>query len=430
MDRWVPVSSKQLAPNEIDLGLFPRVSIYGPETKSKDAPLQECSISLTSHRLFMEGSDSLHSLSLSLVEHIESKTSLIGSSKLTLYLRPNKAGTEVPSWKCTICDTDNSGELEKCKLCGVKPKAQPMKLALWSCRACTFQNLESVDACQMCGAIRPPREQPQIDTIKLSFKSSSVFASFKALLEKALNNKAWESKPVQVTTAIGVSGLIKKTEDLQVKQQESLSDAFQSLDQLISKASEMAKLSETIMAQLKAKEQVTQEENEEFRTVVSSLGLTSIVTRDTAGQAYERELAKQLADVAIKLMKLKRLDIMTITDLFCFYNRTRGTALCSPKDCIMAIKEYWPVLKVSIVCRMFGRVLVVQSASHSDELVLTRIKEAVSGDPITAFKWAEKSAVPLLIATEQLLQAEQMGLLARDESLSGVTFYQNLILQQ
>lgn len=430
MDRWIPISSKQLAPTEIDLGFFPRASVYGPETKSKDAPLQECSISLTSHRLFMERSDSLHSLNLSLVERIESKTSLIGSAKLTLHLRQNKAMTELPPWKCAICDTDNSGDVEKCKLCGVKPKAQSVKLATWCCRACTFRNLESVDVCQMCGTIKPPLEQPQVDIIKLSFKSSSVFASFKSLLEKALNNKAWESKVVQVTTAIGVSGLIKKTEDLQVKQQESLSDAFQSLDQLISKASEMAKLSETIMAQLKAKEHVTREENEEFQSVVSSLGLTSIVTRDTAGQAYERELAKQLADVAMKLMKLKRLDIMTITDIFCFYNRTRGTALCSPKDCIVAIQEYWPVLRVPVVCRMFGRVLVVQSASHSDELVLVKIKEAVSRDHITAFKWAEKNAVPLLIATEQLLQAEQMGLLTRDESLSGVTFYQNLILQR
>ena len=429
MDRWASIPSKKLDPNEIDLGIFPRVSIYGSETKSKEAPLQEHSISLTSHRLFMGESDSLHYLNLALVEHIESKTSLIGSSKLTLHLRPNKTKTDLPSWKCTICDTDNSGEMEKCKLCGVKPKVQPMKPALWSCNACTFQN-QGVDACQMCGTLKAQPEQPQIDIIKLSFKSSSVFANFKSLMEKALNNKAWESKPTQVPSAIGVSGLIKKTEDLQVKQQESLSDAFQSLDQLISKASEMAKLSETIMAQLKAKEHVTKEEDDEFRTVVSSLGLTSIVTRDTAGQAYERELAKQLADVAIKLMKLKRFDIMTITDLFCFYNRTRGTALCSPKDCIIAIQEYWPVLKVPVMCRMFGRVLVVQSASHSDELILTKIREDVSTTCITAFKWAEKNAVPLLIATEQLLQAEQMGLLARDESLSGVTFYQNLILQQ
>ena len=432
MDRWIPIPSKELFPNEIDLGTFPRVSVYEPEGKSKETSLQECTVSLTSHRLFMDGLGSVHYLSLYLIEGIEAKTALIGSSKLTLHLRAMKGTDDLPPWKCTICETDNLGDAEKCKLCGVRPKVQSTKHAVWNCAACTFQNSDSVSKCQMCGVVRRVQQEQssQISAIKLSFRSGSGFSHFKSLLEKALNNKAWETKATVTGAVIGVSGLMRRREEEQVKQQESLSDAFQSINQLMSKASEMAKLSETIMTQLRAKEQVTQAEDDEFRTVVSNLGLTSIVTRDVAGGAYERELAKQLADVATKLMKLKRVDIMTVTDLFCFYNRTRGTALCSPRDCIVAIQEHWPALGVPVTCRMFGRVLVVQSASHSDELVLTRIKETVvtGDDSITALRWAERNAIPLLIATEQLLQAEHNGLLARDESLRGVTFYRNMFL--
>jgi ESCRT-II complex subunit VPS36 len=381
---------------------------------------------LTSHRLFMEGLGSIQCLYISLIKRIESKTALIGSSKLTLYLTSNDRITGRTPWKCTICETDNLGEAEKCALCGVKPRRQH---ASWTCPACTFQNVESVDECQVCGGVKGVQGgQSQMDAIKLSFTSSSALNKFKGLLEEALINKAWEGKSMETGTFVGVSGVVKRSEELQSKQQEALSDAFQSIDQLVSKASEMVKLSETIMAQLKAKEQVTQGERDEFKMIVSTLGLTSIVTRDSAGQAYEHELAKQLADVAMKLMRLKKVDILTVTDLFCFYNRTRGTALCSPKDCIAAIQDYWPVLKVPVMCRMFGRVLVVQSPSHSDEQMMAKIKETVRVECITAMKWAERNGVPLVIATEQLLQAEGSGLLARDESLSGVTFYQNDIL--
>ena len=59
---------------------------------------------------------------------------------------------------------------------------------------------------------------------------------------------------METGTFVGVSGVVKRSEELQSKQQEALSDAFQSIDQLVSKASEMVKLSETIMAQLKAKD--------------------------------------------------------------------------------------------------------------------------------------------------------------------------------
>lgn len=145
---------------------------------------------------------------------------------------------------------------------------------------------------------------------------------------------------------------------------------------------------------------------------------------------YETELARQLADVSIKLMKLKNIDILSVTDLFCFYNRTRGTALCSPKDCIDAIQGFWPSIGVPVSCKMFGSVLVVQSAEHSDAAVLQKIRELVRTSPTTGLKWAEKSGLPLLIASEQLFQAERAGAICRDESVAGLSFYQNRILEQ
>ena len=55
MDRWMLIPSKQFLSNEMELGIFQHVSVYDADMKSKEASIQECPISLTSHRLFMEG---------------------------------------------------------------------------------------------------------------------------------------------------------------------------------------------------------------------------------------------------------------------------------------------------------------------------------------------------------------------------------------
>jgi ESCRT-II complex subunit VPS36 len=101
-----------------------------------------------------------------------------------------------------------------------------------------------------------------------------------------------------------------------------MTDAFQDLDRLMTKATEMVKLAESISN--KVSKEATNDDNElsTLRTHLLNLGIASPVTRGTAGSIYHQELARELADFLDKMFKQD--DIKSLTDVYCLFNRARG----------------------------------------------------------------------------------------------------------
>lgn len=64
-----------------------------------------------------------------------------------------------------------------------------------------------------------------------------------------------------------------------------------------------------------------------------SMGITSPVTRQTAGALFHQQLALQLADFLAPRLEHAR-GVMTLPDTYCLFNRARGTELVSPEDLI------------------------------------------------------------------------------------------------
>lgn len=95
------------------------------------------------------------------------------------------------------------------------------------------------------------------------------------------------------------------------------------------------------------------------------MGFASSCSRREQHAKRGRERA-QLADFLKGAME-KAGGLMPVPDVYCLFNRARGTELVSPDDLLAAIKLF-PQIRVPFSLRQFGNgVLVVQSASHSDE---------------------------------------------------------------
>lgn len=70
-----------------------------------------------------------------------------------------------------------------------------------------------------------------------------------------------------------------------------------------------------------------------------AMGITSPVTRASAGARYHQELARQLADfLAGPLAKAG--GVMMLPDVYCLFNRARGTELVSPDDLLQACDAF------------------------------------------------------------------------------------------
>ncbi|KAJ8661018.1 hypothetical protein O0I10_003240 [Lichtheimia ornata] len=464
------------------------VGLY--ERKEKLDQYQDGVCYLTTHRIIYvdssKGAERAVELPLSMVKDIETFSGFLRSSpKIILHLQaadrfsssssatPSSTSTTVQpsapllqqSWVCTICSFSNPPTtIEKCQLCGVRrPQDTPSTTTDTSdqqhkdssaCRVCTFQNHPSMIQCEMCGAslanpslsnhssisdmLHATQLQPLDDDahVRIAFRSGGL-SGFVSKLKEAVDVKAWNNKPVEspiekpaspITRGVGISAIQGRIEKSTMEAQESMDEAFQDLDKLMAKATEMVSLAESISTKMN-KESNNNDDLSALRTTLLNLGISDPVTRGSAGSIYHQELARELADFLSKF--LDRQDSMKpLTDLYCVFNRARGVAFISPEDLYKAAMQF-EVLQLPFRMRQFpSGLLVVQSLYMDDERAAQRVLERIKeqGGHITSLRLAELENYALAVATEHLMIAEQKALVCRDQGPNGLTFYENLLL--
>ncbi|PSS19061.1 Vacuolar protein sorting-associated protein [Actinidia chinensis var. chinensis] len=281
--------------------------------------------------------------------------------------------------------------------------------------------------------------------------------SFSGKLWEAWRGRAWESAGDSGSSSgvgggvgggggvmsvrmpvVGVSGILRKEQEMWESTDKSLQDAFQDLNALMSKAKEMVMLAEKMRLKLlsgsnnqaSAANDEEMGSKEEMQDWLLSVGIASPVTKESAGALYHQQLSRQLADF-VKVPIERAGGMVNLIDIYCLFNRARGTELISPEDLLQAC-SLWEKFDVPVMLRKFDSgVMVIQSKSYRDEEVLLRIKSLVlKPDALRTGISASDAAITLGIAPamakEHLLTAETKGLLCRDVSPDGFRFYVNL----
>jgi len=272
----------------------------------------------------------------------------------------------------------------------------------------------------------------------LCFKTSSPEKDQKELLRlllKSLERKAWESAArvqqkkatatAMTSRKVGVDAILTKNA-LRHKEAANLTEkAFKGdAEDLLAEATELVAI---IHKYVKTLESDQHEENDTLHLtdLMSNMGMTSALGKESyQGNDFYEVLARQLCDFLEP--KLKQIGTMTLTDVYCIYNRARGTNLISPDDLLMAL-GYMSTLKLGISLREFPSGLkVIQSSDFSDEIMANKLKtlstEKGHLTSMDASRYLHSSA---LLANEQLLAAERMGYLCRDVTLETTRFYPN-----
>lgn len=80
----------------------------------------------------------------------------------------------------------------------------------------------------------------------------------------------------------------------------------------------------------------------EIQSVMFNMGLiqdfSSQVTKDLSGKNYFQELAREVEEVAVTVLE-KFGGVLPLIDIYCMYNRARGTDLISPEDLMIACEK-------------------------------------------------------------------------------------------
>lgn len=281
--------------------------------------------------------------------------------------------------------------------------------------------------------------------------------AFYAKLWEVLKSKSWEVEEVKEggnvgemrvygqgegpsrarVAVVGVAGILRKEQEMWESTDKSLQDAFQDLSALMSKAKEMVALAEKMRQKLlsgSAAQANTNDEEmgskQEMQDWLLSVGVISPVTKESAGALYHQQLSRQLADF-VKMPLDKAGGMIALVDVYCLFNRARGTELISPEDLLQAC-ALWEKYEVPVMLRKFySGLMVIQSKAQSDEEVFARITFLAEKPDALKIGISPSDAALTLgiapaLAKEHLLNAESKGLLCRDVSADGFRFYVNL----
>jgi len=172
------------------------------------------------------------------------------------------------------------------------------------------------------------------------------------------------------------------------------------------------------------------QDNNNLTHMLQSMGMTSGLSKESYSENhYFDQLARQIADFLKYKDRLKQAGgMMTLTDVYCLFNRARATNFMSPDD-LLNVLPFFDELKLGMSKRAFpSGVIVIQDDEHSDEKMaqeLLSYATANSYTGITAMDATKYTKISSLLVNEHLLSAENMGILCRDVTLEGVRFFPN-----
>jgi len=284
---------------------------------------------------------------------------------------------------------------------------------------------------------RPVKRQKE-NFIKLSFRNGGQ-AEFYQYMQKALQDKAWVPKAVEVRGPVkreiraGITGIEKKMNQKAKQDNANISKAFQDLDQLMEMAKPMVRLAKNISTKIRDKQgEITEDETVQFKSYLLSLGIDDPITKDSAGsdKKYYHGLAKEMFLILDQPIQDAG-GMMTLTDAFVRVNRARGLELVSPDDLLMASKALKEASLPMLLHTFESGVMVLRTSNHSEEEVKQSLMNQLeSVGTFTPEEMSTSLGLSLILAKERLLSAESEGLLCRDDSVEGLRFYPNRFLTE
>jgi ESCRT-II complex subunit VPS36 len=256
-------------------------------------------------------------------------------------------------------------------------------------------------------------------------------------------------------TAVGIAGLEQRGLQTRKNNEAVLGNAFEDLEALMASAKEIVALAERFAQESGAGSGLSGAVSDPLLSQ-SAAALGMVATKDMVGDSsntlYISELARNLAEYAMddrRGILRHQGGTMSLVDLWAIFNRSQnGVELVSPSDFRKAA-EAWERLGLPIKLRRFkSGLLVVQHRNATDDRTISQIKawleslkqcaanvtelwdRSTFSIGVTAQQAAAQFGWSLGVASEELEMAEERGALCREESVEGLKFWLNFLVDE
>ena len=153
------------------------------------------------------------------------------------------------------------------------------------------------------------------------------------------------------------------------------------------------------------------------------------VSKDTSGSNFHLALAKELERFLAQVLD-KFGGVIGLIDLYCMYNRARGTDLISPDDLKKAAQEINKTSEQYMLREYQSGCKTIQSRMFNEDTYYGKMAEVLAQNPgLTPLRLAEHMCVNEILVKEHIYNAEAAGYVCKDESHEGTRFYDNKIMK-
>jgi ESCRT-II complex subunit VPS36 len=411
----------QWIPQERVLFEIDQVGLY--ENNNKLPDYDNGKLQLTTHRILFAPFGNIEStveIGLDRIRNITTQSGFLRSSpKIVLTLGPIPLDEPETAWKCTICNFDNVGG-SKCVQCGVKSKNEVEGL---KCPVCTFLNHLEMSRCEMCDSELLTNTNVEY-TVKISFRNGGQ-PEMLPFLEQSLKDKQWLLKSDSVRMqGQGVSAVLSNLELKQDLTKQTIQTSFQDLDQLMKQAHEVTQLVQSMLSKVGSPNQ-----DNEFQQQLWKLGLIQPVSR-TSGSDYHKQLSAEVLLFLKKYASSKQIKVLALSDLYCLFNRARSTSFVSPQDLYKATALLQPSDEFCTRTFSSGVIVLESREFRDDSFIQNHLNWLEKYEKCTPLEMAKHYNCSVMVGKEILLSLEQKGLLCRDDTIYGLSFYRNRFLDQ
>jgi ESCRT-II complex subunit VPS36 len=284
-------------------------------------------------------------------------------------------------------------------------------------------------------------------------------------------NRPKPSNSVSRTTSTAMTGISGLTRHMEEKHKEvgaSLQEAFKDMDSLFEKAREMVAIANRLASANRGTTSNQSEEQSHFQSdMMLMMGIRSPVTLGAhdSHDLYLEELSREvdtfvcnnfhflkskdqstqrrkstkqvsspssmdvsspLAENPPKQVQIAH-EVIPLVDLYCIFNRARGSALVSPADLLQACKRLIPLKLRCRLIELNDGSLAVASDQYDQKTITRQVGQILaSGGPLSAVQLSSQQKIGLPLANYYLIQAECLELACRDHSSEGLIFWPNI----
>jgi ESCRT-II complex subunit VPS36 len=179
---------------------------------------------------------------------------------------------------------------------------------------------------------------------------------------------------------------------------------------------------------------MSENEMKEIEEVMFNMGMTdnftSHVSKSISGKHFLQDLAEEIELFLDRVINTERFSgVIGLVDLFCLYNRARGTDLVGPEDLNSACQLInQSSTKYMIKQYTKSGIKTIQLKTFSETGYYEKISAALGeNEGMTADKLATHFKINVGVMKEHIQEAELQGFICVDDSHEGLRYHPNLI---